>query len=79
MAAEISTELEEFVKREIESGHFTDRNSVIEHALRLMQRDRDEAIHGIKLGLEDVAAGRTQPLDEAFSDLRGELGVTEDA
>jgi Arc/MetJ-type ribon-helix-helix transcriptional regulator len=79
MATEISTDLEAFVKQEIDSGHFSDRSSVIEHALRLMQRDRDEAIHGIKLGLEDVAAGRAQPLGEAFSDLRNEFGVTEDA
>ena len=79
MATEISTDLEAFVKQEIDSGHFSDRNSVIEHALRLMQRDRDEAIHGIKQGLKDVAAGRTQPLGEAFSELRNEFGVTEDA
>ncbi len=79
MATEISTDLEEFMRQEIKSGHFSDRNSVIEYALRLMQRDRDEAIHGIRLGLEDIAAGRSQPLDEAFSELRNEFGVAEDA
>ena len=79
MATEISTDLEEFMKQEINRGHFSDRNSVIEYALRLMQRDRDEAIHGIRLGLEDVAAGRTQRLGDAFSELRNEFGVAEDA
>ncbi len=79
MAAEISTDLEVFVTQEIASGRFSDRGSVIEYALRLMQRDREEAIHGIKLGLDDVTAGRTQPLGQAFSDLRRELDVPEDA
>ena len=30
-------------------------------------------LEGIRLGLEDVRAGRTQPLDEAFADIRREL------
>lgn len=79
MASEISTELERFVEQEIASGYFADRSSVIEHALRLLQRDREEAVNGIKAGLDDVAAGRVQPLDEAFGDLRRELGAEEDA
>lgn len=79
MTIKMSPELEEFVEQEVTSGHFDDRNSVIEHAVRLMQRDREEAISGIKAGLSDVKAGRTQPLDEAFADLRREFGVREDA
>ena len=65
----ISTDLEQFVDQEVASGRFADRDAVIEHALRLFQRDREEAILGIKAGLEDVAAGRTQPLDEAFDQI----------
>ena len=79
MASDISPELEQFVEHEIASGNFTDRGSVIEHALRLMQRDREEAIAGIRAGLEDVAAGRVQPAAEAFGDLRREFGISEDA
>ena len=79
MPADISPELEQFVEREIASGHFANRGAVIEHALRLMQRDREEAIVGIKAGLEDIAAGRTQPLDDAFDELRREFGISEDA
>ena len=78
MAIEMSPDLEEFVEREVSSGHFDSRSSVIAHALRLMQRDREEAINGIKAGLADEQAGRTQSLDEAFSDLRREFGVRED-
>ena len=33
----------------------------------------------IRQGLEDVRAGRTEPLDEAFADIRRELGLKRDA
>ena len=57
MAETISPELEQFVQWEIETGRFPNREAVIEHALRLLH----------------VSAGRLQPLDEAFSELRREL------
>jgi len=37
--------------------------------------DRAEAIEGIRRGLEDVAAGRTMPLDEFEAALRKRLGL----
>ena len=37
--------------------------------------DRLEAIDGIKRGLEDADAGRSQPLDEAIKDIRRELDL----
>ena len=76
---EISPDLKEFVDREIANGNFSDQEAVVEHALRLMQRDREEAVRGIEAGLEDVAAGRVEPLDEAFDDLRNEFGIAKDA
>jgi Arc/MetJ-type ribon-helix-helix transcriptional regulator len=72
MTTPFSSELESFVTQEVASGHFPDRNAVIECGLRLLQRDREEAIHGILAGLADVAAGRMRPLDEAFDELRRE-------
>ena len=77
--AEFSPEMEKFVANEVASGNFASEEAVIEHALRMMQRDREEAVLGIKAGLEDVASGRVQPLDEAFSDIREEFGISEDA
>jgi len=47
-------------------------------ATGLLLRDREEAIEGIKAGLADVAAGRTQPLDQAFDELRSELGISDE-
>ena len=77
--AEFPPEIEELVAKEIASGNFNSEQAVIEHALRMMQRDREEAVLGINTGLEDIAAGRAQPLDEAFSDIREEYEISEDA
>ncbi len=40
-------------------------------------RDYEETVAAIREGLEDSAAGRTQPVDEAFADIRRELGLPE--
>jgi putative addiction module CopG family antidote len=72
-------DLESFVEREVAIGNYADRNEVIEHALRLLRADREAATRGIQIGLDDVAAGRVQDLDEAFDDLRREFGVSKDA
>lgn len=69
-------DLQQFVDQEIARGNFADRNAVIEHALRMMKQDREEAITGIKSGLDDVAAGRSQPLQEGQHDIRSEHDST---
>jgi Arc/MetJ-type ribon-helix-helix transcriptional regulator len=74
----LAADLEQFVQQEITSGRFPNRESVFAHALRLLQREREEAVQGIRLGLEDVAAGRVQPLGDAFADLRRELNLRHD-
>ncbi len=75
----LAGDLEQFVQQEISSGRFPNRESVVAHALRLLQRDRDEAVVGIRLGLDDVAAGRVQSLGDAIADLRHELDLPRDA
>lgn len=79
MPEAISPDLEQFVQTEITSGRYQSREAVIAEGLRLLQRDREEAIEGVRLGLADVAAGRVQPLADAFADLRRELHVSKDA
>jgi PHD/YefM family antitoxin component YafN of YafNO toxin-antitoxin module len=37
--------------------------------------EQARALEGIRQGLEDMRAGRTIPLDEAFADIRRELGL----
>jgi putative addiction module CopG family antidote len=75
----ISSDLEQFVEGEIASGRYKSREAVIAHGLRLLQRDREEALEGIRLGLADVAAGRLHSVSDAFDDLRRELHVDKDA
>lgn len=74
----LAANLEQFVQQEIASGRFPNRDSVVAHALRLLQREREEAVTGIRVGLADVAAGRVQSLGDAFADLRRELNVPHD-
>jgi Arc/MetJ-type ribon-helix-helix transcriptional regulator len=63
-------DLEAFVRVEVESGHFSSRDDLLSHAVRLLRRDRQEAIFGIEAGLNDVAEGRVEPLAEAFAAIR---------
>ena len=51
---EFDRELESFVRQKVESGHFASRESLLSHAVRLLQRDREEAVAGIQLGLQDA-------------------------
>ena len=74
----LAADLEQFVQQEISSGRFPNRETVVAHALRLLRRDREEAVVGIRLGLDDVAAGRVQSLRDAFADLRHELALPHD-
>jgi Arc/MetJ-type ribon-helix-helix transcriptional regulator len=67
---EFDRELESFVQQEVASGHFSSRQDLLSHAVRLLQRDRDEAVSGILLGLDDAAAGRSLPLAEAIAEIR---------
>jgi putative addiction module CopG family antidote len=77
MTIRLPKDLRRFVQAKVESGRFTSSDEAITEAVRLL-RQREEAeeartLEGIRQGLEDVRAGRTQPLAEAFTDIRGEL------
>jgi Arc/MetJ-type ribon-helix-helix transcriptional regulator len=68
-------DLQQFVNNELASGHFRSTRELLVEGIRLLQRDRAEAVEGIRAGLDDIQANRLQPLDEAFADLCRELGV----
>jgi putative addiction module CopG family antidote len=77
MTIRLPKDLQRFVQAKVESGRFTSSDEAITEAVRLL-RQREEAeeartLEAIRQGLEDVRAGRTQPLAEAFTDIRGEL------
>ncbi len=79
MNAHISERWEPFIRAQVQSGRFASENEVLDEALNLLKRqDELEKAHdleGIRKGLEDMRAGRTQPLAEAFADIRRELDL----
>ena len=79
MNAQLPADLEQFVQAKVQSGRFTSSDEAITAAVRLL-RQQEEAedarvLEGITQGLEDVRAGRTQPLAEAFADIRRDLNL----
>jgi putative addiction module CopG family antidote len=77
MTTHLPEDLERFVKAKVKSGRFASSDQAIAEAVRLLQQREEaeeaRALHGIEQGLEDLRAGRTQPLAEAFADIRRDL------
>jgi Arc/MetJ-type ribon-helix-helix transcriptional regulator len=73
MTIEIPSDFQPFVREQLQLGCFSTEQQVVTEALRLLKAERDETLEGIRAGLADAAAGRVQPLAEAFGDLRREL------
>jgi len=72
-------DLKQFVRAKVRSGRFSSSDEAITAALRLLrqQEEAEEARipEGIRQGLDDMRAGRTQPLAEAFADIRRDLNL----
>lgn len=77
MQIELPPELLPFVEEEYATGRYSTREAVVVQAIRWFREQRQEAVAAIKQGLDDVATGRTQPLTEAFAEIRKEFGVPE--
>lgn len=77
MQIKLPPELEPFVEQEFATGRYATREEIVVQALCWLRDERQQAVSGIKQGLDDVAAGRTQPVAEAFADIRKEFGVPE--
>lgn len=77
MQIDLPPELEPFVEQEFATGRYSTREEVVVQALCWLRDERLEAVSGIKQGLNDVVAGRTQSVAEAFGDIRKEFGVRE--
>ena len=75
MQIEIPNYLESFVEQEFATGRYATREEVVVQALCWLREERQQAVSGIQQGLSDAAAGRTQPVAEAFADIRREFGV----
>ena len=77
MKIELPPELEPFVEQEFATGRYATREEVVVQAVSWLREEREAALAGIRQGLDDMAAGRTQPLNEAFADIRSEYDVTD--
>jgi Arc/MetJ-type ribon-helix-helix transcriptional regulator len=77
MTIEIPSDLQPFVRQQLELGCFLNEQQLVTEALQLLRAEREETLEGIRLGLADAAAGRVQPLGDTFADLRRELNLPE--
>jgi Arc/MetJ-type ribon-helix-helix transcriptional regulator len=75
MSIDISADLQSFVNEQLQLGCFPNEPQLVAAALRLLKAERDESLEGIRAGLADAAAGRVQPLAEAFADVRREFNL----
>jgi len=79
MKTQLPADLEQFVQAKVRSGRFSSADEAITAAVRLLrqQEEAEEArvLEGIRQGLEDMRAGRTQPLADAFADIRRDLNL----
>jgi antitoxin ParD1/3/4 len=81
MNTRLPADLEQFVQAQVRSGRFASSDDAITAAVRLLRRQEEaeeaRVLEGIRQGLEDMRAGRTQPLAEAFADIRRDLNLPE--
>jgi putative addiction module CopG family antidote len=77
MNTHLPADVEQFIQAKLKSGRFTSSDEVLTAAVRLLrqQEEAEEArvLESIRQGLDDVGAGRTQPVAEAFAEIRREL------
>ena len=76
MEIHLPPELEPFVEQEFATGRYASLEDVVVQAVRWLQQERQSALEGIQRGLDDVAAGRTQPLRNAFADIRKQVDAS---
>jgi predicted transcriptional regulator len=74
LTPERKAQLDDYAKR-----HGQDPAAALDDALAAYleweRQDYQEAVGGIRRGHEDVKAGRTQPADEVFEELRKKHGL----
>ena len=80
MNTHLPADLEQFVQAKVRSGRFSSSDEAITAAAVRLLRQQEETeesrvLEGIRQDLEDMRAGRTQPLAEAFADIRRDLNL----
>ncbi len=79
MTTEQTLRRNQIVRSIMEGGRYASEDEVIDEALRLLhereQAEQDRVLEGIRLGLEDMKAGRCRPADEVFAEIRREFKI----
>ena len=71
---ERKAQLEDYAKRHGQRDTAAALDEVLANYFSWEQQDYREAVEGIRQGYEDMKAGRVQPIEEFFDDLRVEHG-----
>ncbi len=79
MAYKLPPDVEELVKRRLDSGDYKSEDEVLRDALEALRLE-DEEVRAIEEALDDVDNGdQGVSLDEAFSSLRTKFNIPADA
>ena len=70
MSDSLPKDLQQFVDHELAAGRYESTDALVIAGLRLLQRDRQEAVEGIRDGLAEMERGKGIPLDDAFDEIR---------
>ncbi len=79
MADTLPEDLQQFVDHELASGRYNCTDELVIAGLRLLQRDRHEAVEAVKEGLAQMERGEGIPLDEAFDEIRKRRNISPNA
>ena len=58
MAYQFPSDVEQFVRNELDQNHYASKDDLLVEAVRLLQQEREAAIAGIRRGMESMGAGR---------------------
>jgi len=71
-------ELGRLVEDKMATGEYASTDDLLLEAMRALV-DRDEAMAGIREGIDDMESGRTRPLEEVDAELRKKHHIPRDA
>lgn len=73
----LEPEIEDFVREEVERGDFASASDYVEDLIRQrreLELARQQLDAELQKGIDDIEAGRTMSLEEAFDSVYEELG-----
>jgi antitoxin ParD1/3/4 len=77
MSVTLTPALEKLVRDEVASGHYASNSEVIREALRERYKagKLEELDAALDRGMADIEAGRSMPVEQAFTRVRAALGL----